>query len=192
MKNKKNRKNRKRIRFLRGLYGSIVKLVLTPVTFFIILNGNPFVGNNLIITLFGWQNVQVLYVLILVISIYLQIFPIYFLLKGLYLFDGNLVHLWNSLTATFKVRYALFRQPTKLDTDRVIRDFNRTVKRATLIVWDDSIELVMPLPQTIEAQKMMDGQVDAIRYRISLIFPKYALSSFERENMTLILIGSRN
>ncbi|TGD19472.1 MULTISPECIES: hypothetical protein [Levilactobacillus] len=186
-------KRKKRIRLLSQLYLAVVNLGLLPlVLLFVFMMKEQLESNGILVTLIGAQAVRTQYLILWIVFMYLVVYLMYYLLKGMYLFDWELVNLFNSLRATFNVRYSLFRQPSRLDADRVVRDFNLAVKRATLSIWDDVLELVIPLPRTVGAQKMFDMQSDELRQRISLMFPQYAMSSFEQEGMTLVLVGSRH
>lgn len=185
-------KNHKRRKYLLKLYPALIKLGLLPLALGGALTGKTFENTNIVADFIGVENATLMDVVAYLLFSYLMIFPICYLFTGLQLFEWNWINLLRSFRGTFSVRYSLFRQPTKLDTDRVIRDFNRSVKKAALSILDDYFELTIPMPRTVDAQKMMHGQEDIIRERIGLMLPRYALSSFERRGMMLVLIGSRH
>ncbi|WP_125581546.1 hypothetical protein [Levilactobacillus cerevisiae] len=188
---KSDRKKRKRRKYLLKLYPVLIKMGLIPFVAGIAWGGNMLVDVGIVNAVVGADNLVLIGGIAYLLLVYLLIYPVYYWLKGLQLFGWNWVYWIQSLKGTFYTRYSLFKQLSRVDTDRVIRDFNHAVKRLTLSVLDDSIELMIPLPKVVDAQQMLNDQEDAIRERIGLIFPEYAFSSFERQGMTLVLTGSR-
>lgn len=185
-----NKKRVKRIHFLRHMESMFIKFLLLPLGIVLLSNNSLISNNQFLISVMGWQNVQLLYISVIAGVVYLLVYPMYSFWRGLHLFNWDWVDLLDSLRATFKIRYALFRQPNKNDTDRNLRDFNWATKKATLSMVDDTIEFAVPMPRTIDAQKMMTELEPFIRDRLGLMFPEYSLSAFEHKDSMLVLTGS--
>lgn len=187
-----DKRRSKRIKYLRRLYPAIAQVVILPFAILVVWILDSVQMTGFLRDLLGEAKLSITLAMVDLSIVYLLAFPFFYVFVGLHLFEWDPVNMLRSIRSTFAIRYSLFHQPDPQDNNRVIKDFNRAIKKSSLCIMFDVMEFVIPMPLTVGAQEMLKAQEDAIRERIGLMCPEYALSSFEREGMKLVLVGTRH
>lgn len=116
------------------------------------------------------------------------------------IFNDSLINLGKSFVGTLQFRRFL-KQHQKIpmsDTDRQsqsenlsISRFNRSVNKCVLDLTYKELNLFIKVPREAQSQKILKEYEEQIKEHISSLYPEYIISTFERNKLSLWLIGTK-
>ncbi|MFF2178007.1 hypothetical protein ACFVT8_16335 [Lysinibacillus sp. NPDC058147] len=116
------------------------------------------------------------------------------------IFNDSLINLGKSFVGTLQFRRFL-KQHQKIpmsDTDRQsqsenlsISRFNRSVNKCVLDLTYKELNLFIKVPREAQSQKILKEYEEQIKEHISSMYPEYIISTFERNKLSLWLIGTK-
>lgn len=110
---------------------------------------------------------------------------------------NSLRNLPKSISGTLKIRrFLTHREVIPKDEEhpqinRTVLKYNKAVNHAVIDIWDSQLILYLKLPKEYQAQKMLKDREEEIKEEIASTYPQYLISTFEREEHSLWLKGTR-
>lgn len=116
------------------------------------------------------------------------------------IFNDSLINLGKSFVGTLQFRRFL-KQHQKIpmsDKDGQsqsenlsISRFNRSVNKCVLDLTYKELNLFIKVPREAQSQKILKEYEEQIKEHISSLYPEYIISTFERNKLSLWLIGTK-